>query len=620
MVEEEYRGQQCDLLVALHARRSFPSIERFRQEHADLPLIVALTGTDLYGEIETDPQARQALEMASRLIVLQPLGAAELPEPLRARARVVYQSAVRPTGTFRPASGVFDVCVLGHLRPVKDPFRAAWAARCLPASSRVRIIHLGTALSKEMEEAARSEAATNSRYHWLGDLPHWKALRVLARSRVHVLSSQMEGGANALSEAIALGVPTLASNIPGSVGILGREYPGYFPVGDSEALAELLGRSENDSGFLATLRAFCERLQPLVDPAHERQSWENLLGELFPQELQQRQPTVAFADRFRLIDCDSDSQQTHFAEAVRRGLTASPKYLPCRFFYDQEGSELFEEICRLPEYYLTGAEAEILRHRAAEIVPPLSSKASLVDLGSGSSGKTRLLIEEFLRVGTKLRYVPVDIDRTSLERNSLALLRDHPGLEILAIAGEYNQALPRLPEAASAPRLVLWLGSNVGNLDRKQAIEFLRMLRGILSSQDRLLIGIDLRKDRAALEKAYDDAQGITARFNRNLLARINRELDGDFDLSRFTHSAVYNEEEGRVEMYLVSEGVQRVRIAKLDLEISFAPCETIHTENAYKYSLAEIQELSIGAGFALQQHWLDSGHRFSLNLLVPDA
>ena len=201
----------------------------------------------------------------------------------------------------------------------------------------------------------------------------------------------------------------------------------------------------------------------------------------------------------------------------------------------------------------------------------------------------------------------------------MALLRDYPELEILAVAGEYGQALPRLPEAARAPRLVLWLGSNVGNLDREQAMAFLRTLRGILSSEDRLLIGIDLRKDRALLERAYDDAQGITARFNRNILARINRELEGQFDLSRFTHRAVYNEEEGRVEIYLVSAGAQRVRIAKLGLVLTFAPGETIHTENSYKYSLAEIQKLSAGAGFTLKRNWLDAAQRFSLNLLVPD-
>ncbi len=279
-IEAEYRDRPCDLMVALHARRSFASVDRFRRRHPDLPLVLALTGTDLYGDIHTDPQAQQSLELASRLVLLQPTGIAELPQHVRERARVIYQSATRPPGEFAPRKHTFEVCVLGHLRPVKDPFRAAMAARRLPASSHIEIVHIGAALSREMEECARAEASSNPRYRWLGELPRWKALRLLARSRLLVLSSQMEGGANVVSEAIASAVPVLSSRISGSIGLLGPEYPGYFPVGDTQALADLLLRAEADAGFYETLKAWCERLRPLVDPARERQGWARLLREV----------------------------------------------------------------------------------------------------------------------------------------------------------------------------------------------------------------------------------------------------------------------------------------------------------------------------------------------------
>jgi len=279
-IETEYGGSRCDVLVALHARRSFPSIERFRREHPGRPLILALTGTDLYGDLRGDPQAQRALELASHLILLQPCGLAELAEPVQAKARVIYQSATEAPGRHVPKPGVFEICVLGHLRPVKDPFRAAAAARLLPASSRIQITHAGAALLPEMEVTARAEAAANPRYRWLGDLPRWKALRVLARSRALVLSSLMEGGANVVSEAIVAGVPVLASHIPGSIGLLKPEYQGYFPVGDTEALAALLRRVETDPAFYAALKTWCAGLAPLFDPALERQSWSRLLRDV----------------------------------------------------------------------------------------------------------------------------------------------------------------------------------------------------------------------------------------------------------------------------------------------------------------------------------------------------
>ena len=278
--EQSYTGRRCDLMIALHARRSFPSIDRFAGEHPNLPLIVALTGTDLYGDIHHNPQAQRSLACASRLVVLQPCGVDGLPPRLREKARVIFQSATAPPGRFCPRKDSFDVCVLGHLREVKDPFRAALAARRLPVDSRISVLHVGAALDRGMARQARAEAAANPRYRWMGELPRWKALRMLARSQLLVLSSKVEGGANAISEAIATSTPIVSSRIAGAVGILGEHYPAYFPVGDTEALAHLLTRVEVDSAFRQSLTGWCRALAPLVDPARERQSWAELIDEL----------------------------------------------------------------------------------------------------------------------------------------------------------------------------------------------------------------------------------------------------------------------------------------------------------------------------------------------------
>ena len=279
-VREQFRGERCDLLVALHALRSAASVERYRAERPEGPVVLALTGTDLYGPIHTEPAARRALELATRLVVLQPRAVEELPESMRGKARVIYQSVAAPRMRPEKRSGFFDVCVLGHLRPVKDPFRTALAARLLPPDSRIRVLHVGAALSEDMAKQVRSEAATNPRYRWFGEVPRRRALGLLARCRLLALTSETEGGANAISESLAASVPVVSSRISGSVGLLGEDYPGYFPVGDTGALARLLERSEADVEFYQQLSEWCGRLRPLVDPARERRSWEELLREV----------------------------------------------------------------------------------------------------------------------------------------------------------------------------------------------------------------------------------------------------------------------------------------------------------------------------------------------------
>ena len=281
VLAQEYKAQSCDLMIALHARRSHVSMVRFRERHPNLPLILALVGTDLYGDIHTDSSAQESLELANRFVVLQPAAINELPERMASKARVIYQSVKPPPGTFTPKKNVFEVCVIGHMRPVKDPFRTALAARSLPSSSRIQVLHAGADLSGDMEETARRESALNPRYRWLGNLPHWKSMRLLARSRLLSLTSESEGGANVVSEAIACSVPVISSRISGSIGLLRDDYPGYFTVGDTQELAALLERAETDASFYNGLKSRGETLKPLFEPADERQRWDKLLREFY---------------------------------------------------------------------------------------------------------------------------------------------------------------------------------------------------------------------------------------------------------------------------------------------------------------------------------------------------
>ena len=271
--------EEPELLIALHARKSADSVERFCRKPRG-PVIVALTGTDLYGDIRSDEAAQRTLEVAWRLIALQPKGIDELPRALRTKARVIIQSAPTPEESPAPLEDCFEVCVSGHLRPVKDPFRAAEACRLLPSSSRIRITHLGAALEPAMEERARAELVANPRYQWLGGVPRTEALKILWRSRLLVLSSCMEGGANVVCEALAGGVPVIASRIGGSIGLLGEDYPGYFAVGDTSGLAALLERAETEAPFYAALREHCAGRRDLVAPEREREAWRALLREL----------------------------------------------------------------------------------------------------------------------------------------------------------------------------------------------------------------------------------------------------------------------------------------------------------------------------------------------------
>jgi len=305
------------------------------------------------------------------------------------------------------------------------------------------------------------------------------------------------------------------------------------------------------------------------------------------------------------------------AEDVRKGLAAKPKRFLPKYFYDELGSQLFEAICLLPEYYLTRAENEILERYADAIAASVSGEITLVEMGSGSASKTRLLIEALLRRQSHLSFMPVDISASALESSSRILLQSYPRLSIEAYAADYFAGLAELGKKSRKRTLALFLGSNISNFDHDEALRFLRALRSVLNKSDALLLGADLKKDPAILEAAYNDALGVTSAFNLNVLARINRELGGTFDLRAFKHRAFYNEAFGRIEIYIESLMIQRVRIEKLDLQVDFAAGELIHTENSYKYDLDGIAQIAAETGFERAHTWFDSQERFSSNLLL---
>ena len=305
------------------------------------------------------------------------------------------------------------------------------------------------------------------------------------------------------------------------------------------------------------------------------------------------QPAEIVEEKFLIHNLVKREPRAGLAEDVRRGLSSQPKRFLPKYFYDQLGSQLFEAICLLPEYYLTRAENEILELYADEIVSVLDGNTTLLEMGSGSASKTRLIIEALLRKQNELRFIPVDISASALDSSSRILLQSYPQLRIEAYAADYFAGLAELGKKPRARTLALFLGSNVSNFDPDEALKFLRALRQVLREGDALLLGADLKKDKRVLEAAYNDALGVTAAFNLNVLARINRELGGNFDLRAFQHRAFYNEEAGRVEIYIESMREQTVAISQLEMEVQFREGELIHTENSYKYDLSDIAKLA---------------------------
>jgi dimethylhistidine N-methyltransferase len=300
-----------------------------------------------------------------------------------------------------------------------------------------------------------------------------------------------------------------------------------------------------------------------------------------------------------------------FLGEVLEGLSANPRTLPCKYFYDARGAELFERICELDEYYLTRADLDATRTHIEAIAACIGNGVRLVELGSGAGIKTRILLEHLTDLTS---YVPVDISAEQLARNAEALRADYTGLAVHPVAADYTQPFELPPSRART--VVYFPGSTIGNFHPPEAVAFLRRLYRLVAPAGGMLIGVDLKKERAVLERAYDDAAGVTAAFNLNLLERINRELGADFDLQRWTHRALYDERAGRIEMHVVSAVDQRVTIA--DRTFAFGRGETIRTEVSYKYALEDFARLAGEARLAVDRVWLDRAGRFSLQWLTP--
>ena len=318
-----------------------------------------------------------------------------------------------------------------------------------------------------------------------------------------------------------------------------------------------------------------------------------------------------------------------FAKNVENGLADNPKHISPKFFYDKIGSKLFEEICDQPEYYLNRIEAQILKKSASQIIDILDEKAiSIIELGNGNSQKTRILLRPFLANWKNVSYFPIDVSLKMLKKSIRDLSREYSNLRIFGVCSDYVKGLIKINEFMKSKRnipdkrLIIFLGSSIGNFDPKEANAFLHSLSKYISNDDALLIGFDLEKDKSILEKAYNDKKGITSQFNLNVLSRINKELDGGFELSSFEHKSFYNLREHRIEMHLESKLDQKVSIGAIGKEFHFKEGETIHTENSYKYSKNRLYGLVKNAGLQVIANFTDPKNQYSLILLkkIPYA
>lgn len=362
---------------------------------------------------------------------------------------------------------------------------------------------------------------------------------------------------------------------------------------------------------------FCSRSSARIIPAKRELINSVSFSRELPSLKDLAAQTRSSSPRSRLVihDLARQNGRAEFAKDIRRGLSSDPKQLFPKYLYDELGSRLFEAICEVDEYYLTRAEDEILTNHADEIVAATPNCETLIELGSGSAEKTRKIIEALMRGGRELLFIPVDISASALAESSHALLDSYPNLKIEAYAADYFQALTALPSLGPRPALALFLGSNIGNFEPDEALNFLRAIRRVLRPDDALLLGADLKKDRRVLEAAYNDSLGVTRAFIVNELERINRELYANFDLWAFGLRSFYNEEAGRVEVYLESLRVQSVAIRALEMSVDFDAGERIHVENAYKFDVESLARLGNQSGFKLERTWLDGEQRFSSNL-----
>ena len=304
-----------------------------------------------------------------------------------------------------------------------------------------------------------------------------------------------------------------------------------------------------------------------------------------------------------------------FADEIASGLNRDSKYINPKFFYDKKGSDLFEQICGLPEYYPTRTEIEILKNLKSDLSKYLDASFRLVELGSGSSIKTRLILDIFAENQNKIEYFPIDISEILTESSEL-LQKDYADLHITGIIDTYEGGLEFIEKYDDKKNLIIFLGSSFGNFIPNEGKTFLQKINSTMKKEDLFLIGLDLVKGIQILENAYNDTKGITSKFNLNVLSRINDELDADFVLNNFEHFAKYNEQDQRVEMYLKSLVNQSVIISKANLSLTLKQGELIHTEHSHKYKISQIKELMDKTGFKIMQNWLDAKEHYALILL----
>ena len=316
---------------------------------------------------------------------------------------------------------------------------------------------------------------------------------------------------------------------------------------------------------------------------------------------------------------NSTKLEKSFADEISFSLNQHSKFISPKFFYDKKGSELFEKICELPEYYPTKTEIDILKKLKGELPLYLDGSFRLVELGSGSSVKTRLILDMLNQVQDKIEYFPIDISEILTESSAL-LQRDYNDLHITGIIDTYEGGLEFLKDYDAKKNLILFLGSSFGNFTSDEGKEFLEKINSTMKDNDLFLIGLDLVKNKIILENAYNDSQGVTAQFNLNVLSRINDELDADFNLNNFAHCAIYNENDQRIEMYLKSLVNQSVIISKANVSLTLKKNELIHTEHSHKYKLSQIRELMHQTGFNIKNTWLDENNHFALTLVSKNT
>lgn len=309
----------------------------------------------------------------------------------------------------------------------------------------------------------------------------------------------------------------------------------------------------------------------------------------------------------------SQNKQNDGSDVVS-GLTQTPKSLPPRYFYDDRGSQLFEQICELPEYYLTRTETAILQEYASEIAS-ITGAGEIVELGSGSSTKTRILLDAYNNLGHPLRYLPIDVSAGILESSARQLLLDYPSLSVRGLVSTYEQALEQLPPTQLKSRMICFIGSTLGNLTPGECASFFTHIANALQPGEYFLLGIDLQKPKHLLEAAYNDSQGITAEFNLNMLNHLNWRFEGNFDTNQFEHQAFYNESQSQIEIYLRSKKAQTVRLHAINLTVEFATGETIMTEISRKFDLNAMQQELGAQGLMPVKAWTDPNRWFGLLL-----